>query len=431
MEDVPLLPEDFYETRHELIFGAMRHVHETGAAVDLRTVQARLETLGRFDAVGGIAYLAQLDLDLPDLGRFEVYAGIVKERSLRRQFVRTAQESIRECMEAGADIADLLGRHSAALEEIRCAAASGHPEAVDVEEFLTLDLPPRQWLAAGLIQDRDILMLHAPRGCGKSHFCFGLAYSLACGANFLRYEIARPVPVLLCDGEQQAEEIQARLRAIQRSIDRSPGMPFRLLARDQATSLPSLATPQGQAVVDRLLEQLAPPPGPRVLIIDSLSTLASLPKDVSENDEAGWRPIQDWLLRLRGRGVTSVFVHHDNKAGTPRGTSARETLPSQIVHLKRPEGYKPSEGARFAVYLEKARGVFGPAARPYEAWLQTGQDGRQVWTHRDLGDARDEAIREARAEGITSLRGIVKRTGLPYTTVHRKLKGDRIEGGEG
>ena len=54
-----------------------------------------------------------------------------------------------------------------------------------------------------------------------------------------------------------------------------------------------------------------------------------------------------------------------------------------------------------------------------------------MWTHRDLGDPRNEAIREARAEGITSVRGIVKRTGLPYTTVQRKLKGDRIEDGEG
>jgi AAA domain-containing protein/DnaB helicase-like protein len=428
--DVALLPEDFYEARHELIFAAMRHVHDTGVEVDLRTVQARLEILGQFEAVGGVAYLAQLDLDLPDLSRFDTYAAIVKERSLRRQFIRAAQESIRACMDTGAEIADLLDRHTAALEAMRGGAAPDRPEAYDVEAFLALQLTPRHWLAAGLIQDRDILMLHAPRGCGKSHFCFGLAYSLACGVDFLRYEIREPVPVLLCDGEQQAEEIQARLRAIQQSLNRPLAAPFRLLARDQANNLPSLATTQGQAVVERAVEKLASS-GPRVLVIDSLSTLASLPKDVSENDEAGWRPIQEWLLRLRARGVTSLFVHHDNKAGAPRGTSAREILPSQIVHLKRPGGYNPSEGARFLVYLEKARGVFGSAARPYEAWLRTGPDGRQVWTSRDLDDAREEAIREAQAEGVTSLRGIVKRTGLPYTTVQRKVKAGKEWNGGG
>ena len=121
-----------------------------------------------------------------------------------------------------------------------------------------------------------------------------------------------------------------------------------------------------------------------------------------------------------------MFSHHDNKAGGARGTSARETLPSQIVHLKRPEGYSASDGARFAVYLEKARGVHGSAARPYEAWLQSGPDGRQTWTLRDLEDGRDEAIRSALASGITSQRQIAKETGIPFATVNRRMKKARM-----
>lgn len=427
-ETVDLRQEDFYLERHGKIFVAMLHVHSAGAGIDLRTVQARLETLGQFEAVGGIAYLGELDTDLPDLGRFGVYAEIVKKCSLRRQFILSAQASIRACMDGGDGVeADLLDRHAATLEELRGGSAGAYPDAIDVADFLALELPPRQWLAEGLIQDRDILMVHAPRGCGKSHFCFGLAYSLACGVDFLRYKIGQPVPVLLCDGEQQSEDIQARLRAIQVSLEQLPGAPFRLLARDRVGDLPSLATPQGQAVIDRCLEKLAPS-GPRVLMIDSLSTLATLPRDVSENDEAGWRPIQEWLLRLRGRGTTAVFVHHDNKAGAPRGTSARETLPSQIVHLKRPDGYNASEGARFVVSLEKARGVFGPAACPYEAWLGTGSDGRQEWTISGLENERDDLIRAALAEGITTQRKIAERTGIPQVSVSRILKRMRKDG---
>jgi hypothetical protein len=53
------------------------------------------------------------------------------------------------------------------------------------------------------------------------------------------------------------------------------------------------------------------------------------------------------------------------------------------------------------------------AARPYEAWLQVGPDGRQVWTISSGEDTRDQAIRGAQAAGITSQRQIAKRTGIP------------------
>jgi hypothetical protein len=397
--DVDLLPEDFYLERHKNIFAALLHVHAAGIGVDQRTVQARLEDLGQLDAVGGTAYLAGLDGDLPAIDGFRSYVGIVQERSHRRQLLQAANQTIHDGRHQGLETPILVDRLAATLEEIRSKASGDQPEAIDVEDFLALELQPRRWLAEGLIQDRDILMLHATRGCGKSHFCFGLAYSLACGVDFLQYKIREPVPVLLCDGEQPSEEIQPRLRAIQASLGR-PVAPFLLLARDRVGHLPSLATAQGQAVVERNLAKL--PTGPRVLIIDSLSTLAPLPEGVSENDEAGWRPIQEWLLRLRGLGVTSSFSHHDNRMGGARGTSARETLPSQIVHLKRPEGFIPSDGARFVVCLEKARGVHGPAAESFEAWLRTGPDGRQAWTISGVEDRRDEAIRAALAAGITS-----------------------------
>lgn len=424
--DVDLRPEDFYLERHKRIFAALLHVHAAGTGVDQRTVQARLEDLGQLDSVGGTAYLAGLDGDLPAIGGFRSYMGIVQERSHRRQLLQAANQILRDGRDRGLETPILMDQLAATLESIRGKASGCQPEAIDVEDFLALELQPRRWLAEGLIQDRDILMLHAMRGCGKSHFCFGLAYSLACGVDFLRYKIREPVPVLLCDGEQPSEEIQPRLRAIQASLNLPMGAPFRLLARDRVDHLPSLATARGQAVVERNLAKL--PTGPRVLVIDSLSTLAPLPEGVSENDEAGWRPIQEWLLRLRGLGVTSMFSHHDNRTGGARGTSARETLPSQIVHLKRPEGYTASDGARFVVCLEKARGVHGPAADSFEAWLRTGPDGRQAWTISGVEDRRDEAIRAALAAGITSQRQIARNTGIPFATVNRRLKRLGMEG---
>jgi len=47
--------------------------------------------------------------------------------------------------------------------------------------------------------------------------------------------------------------------------------------------------------------------GVELLILDNLS---SLTVGLRENDSDGWSPIQEWLLRLRRRGISVLIVHH-------------------------------------------------------------------------------------------------------------------------
>jgi hypothetical protein len=47
-----------------------------------------------------------------------------------------------------------------------------------------------------------------------------------------------------------------------------------------------------------------------------------------------------------------------------RGTSKQEDALGSIIHLKRPEDYTATVGARFEVHLTKARGIFGQDAEP-------------------------------------------------------------------
>jgi replicative DNA helicase len=96
-----LKAEDFYLERHQTLYGGMVQLQEERVAIDLRTLQAKLEQQGRFEGVGGIAYLASLDLDLPDLGRIDAYVEIVKERSIRRRLITASGRIIRECLDGG------------------------------------------------------------------------------------------------------------------------------------------------------------------------------------------------------------------------------------------------------------------------------------------------------------------------------------------
>ena len=110
-----LTEEDFYLDKHRVIYKAMVDLQEQGTTIDLRTLQARLEQQDRLQQVGGIAYLAGLDLDLPDLGRSDAYAEIIKERSVRRRLILRSQDIIRDCLDGGLDAAEALGRAEQAV----------------------------------------------------------------------------------------------------------------------------------------------------------------------------------------------------------------------------------------------------------------------------------------------------------------------------
>lgn len=104
-----LTPEDFYTERHGLIYKAMLSLQEDSVEVDLRTLQAKLQQRDQLDAVGGVAYLAGLDVDLPDLGRLESYVDIVKERSVRRRLIDAATATIRNSLDGGLPAQEALG----------------------------------------------------------------------------------------------------------------------------------------------------------------------------------------------------------------------------------------------------------------------------------------------------------------------------------
>ncbi len=289
------------------------------------------------------------------------------------------------------------------------------PQAISIEEFLARKLPDRKWLATGLLQEKDTIMIHGWRGFGKSHFAAGLAYGLASGTDFLKYKIAEPVGVLYVDGEMPQEDLQQRFSAIEHSSTSRTTAPLFFLPRDMAeVPFPSLATHEGQRMVEVNLK-----PGIKVVILDSFSTLCQ--SEERENDSGSWAGMQEWLLTLRSQGLTVVLVHHDGKNREQRGTSARETILSQVVQLVQPEDYDPSQGARFQVHLRKARGVRGADAAPFEAWLESTPDGRQVWTVRPLEGIEDR-IRAAQEAGIRSCRKIEAATGISKSTVDRYLR---------
>jgi hypothetical protein len=88
---------------------------------------------------------------------------------------------------------------------------------------------------------------------------------------------------------------------------------------------------------------------------------------------------------MQRRGSRALLlVHHANKKGEQRGTNQREDMLDLVMAIRRPADYQPAEGARFEIHFEKARCLFGEAAKPIEARLQVDPPGVARWDWRAL-----------------------------------------------
>ena len=283
---------------------------------------------------------------------------------------------------------------------------------IDLKQFLALPIKRREMVVDPIIPEKGLAMLYAPRGVGKTHVAIGIAYAAAAATKFLKWRAPKRRRVLLIDGEMPAATLQERLASIVANapdVELDPSN-IKILAADllEIGGIGNLASPGIQAELDQWIE------GIDLLVLDNLSSLTAVLRD---NDAESWGPIQDWLLRLRRRGISVLIVHHAGKGGTQRGTSRREDVLDTSISLCRPADYSPAEGARFEVHLEKARGVHGDEARPFEAKLEV-RDGAARWTMREIEDVNRTRVAALLNDGL-SIRDIADETGISKSAVHR------------
>jgi replicative DNA helicase len=100
--------DDFYREPHRRIMNAMIDLNSRLEPVDLVTLADTLKSRGDLQDVGGAAYLAELVERVPTSAHVSYYARIIKEKSVLRQLIQTANEISMRCYEAQGDVENFL-----------------------------------------------------------------------------------------------------------------------------------------------------------------------------------------------------------------------------------------------------------------------------------------------------------------------------------
>ncbi|MEO8296826.1 MAG: replicative DNA helicase [Burkholderiales bacterium] len=87
-----LTGSDFYRHEHRLIFTAMNQLIAASKPADVITVYEQLQSLGKAEEIGGIAYLNALAQSVPSAANMRRYAEIVRERAVLRKLVAASDE---------------------------------------------------------------------------------------------------------------------------------------------------------------------------------------------------------------------------------------------------------------------------------------------------------------------------------------------------
>ena len=262
-----LKDDDFYRYEHRLIFAAVRELVNASKPADVITVFERLQSIGKSEEIGGLAYLNSLAQYVPSASNIRRYAEIVRERGILRKLVTASDEIATNAFNTqGRPVDKILDEAEQKIFNIGEEGAR-NKQGFQAMETLVVDLLDRvqemsenqndvtgvptgfydlDRLTSGL-QPGDLVVLAARPSMGKTAFAINIAehvalkeglpvavFSMEMGASQLAIRIVGSIGRIdqghlrtgnLTDDEwpRLAEAVE-KLRTVSLHIDESPGL---------------------------------------------------------------------------------------------------------------------------------------------------------------------------------------------------------------
>jgi 5S rRNA maturation endonuclease (ribonuclease M5) len=264
-------------------------------------------------------------------------------------------------------------------------------------QFCELEINKRKCFLYPWLPENSLILACGWRGIGKSFFAKGIVNAVSRGESFGPWNNEVSVPCLFLDGEMALQDMMERSFHLGLNSERPSPLYIYSDALANQYGLPrahlnneSWRTKMKSILIARKI---------KLWVVDNLASLAS---GLDENSKKDWDPINQWLLELRFAGISTIMLHHTNKEGGQRGTSAREDNIDASMLLKPPHDYVPEDGARFIVHFSKARVPTSDLnlIADTEFKLIEDETGKYTWTHNNVKAERKIEVLKMLDEGF-------------------------------
>ena len=222
-----LKEDDFYRTDNKSIYEAIINLYNRAEPIDIITVKAELESLGKFEQVGGLEYLASLPDKVPTTANAMKYIKIVEEKSTLRNLIKTANEIIELGYDPTEDVSDIMeGAEKKIFNIMQNNDKKSYSPIKDilVDSFTQLEeLYNRKQHITGVpsgfteldyktagFHGSDLVLIAARPAMGKSAFALNIATNAAVRAN---------VPVVIFSLEMSKEQMVNRILCSEAMVD--------------------------------------------------------------------------------------------------------------------------------------------------------------------------------------------------------------------
>lgn len=190
-----LTKDSFFKLSHGMLFNIMQDLSDKGDPIDPVSVKSALDSIGQFEQVGGMAFLASLINAVPTSAHIEHYSKVVAEKSRARKVIEDLSQSISSVYDGQKDLNEILSQTEQNLSTISSEQKKGFRPVIDVIDSTQSILDERSQkvgdvtgtstgftdfdqITTGLHKDNLIIIAARP-AMGKTAFALNIAQNVA------------------------------------------------------------------------------------------------------------------------------------------------------------------------------------------------------------------------------------------------------------
>ena len=225
---IETLKEDaFYREDNRAIYQAIINLYSKSEPIDIITLKDELESMDKFEQVGGYEYLASLPDKVPTTANVQKYIKIVEEKAILRNLIKTANEIIELGYDPAEDVEDIMDNAEKKIFDImQSKNQKGYTPIKDVlvESFTKLEeLYNRKQHITGVpkgfveldyktagLHGSELILVAARPAMGKTAFALNIATNAALRGN---------APVAIFSLEMSKDQLVNRILCSEAMVD--------------------------------------------------------------------------------------------------------------------------------------------------------------------------------------------------------------------